>query len=616
MIIASILELYEQLKAEGRVPRPNFTFENISGEVVLDAAGKVVEVNSFVRDLPKGQFCPKMDVPAFVGRTSGIEANRLWDKTAYLCGATAKLDKKKKPIRDKAGQKQPCQDYRAEEKFAAFVRRHAETYGDSSDAGLVAVSLFLKSWNPKDYLSVFPDDLLDTQLVFRLQGDTHADGKPRFIHERPAAIAPLAGSESVLDEDRVCAVTGVTGPCIRKHPLIKGVKGGQASGVSLSSFNVESSRSYGLDGAHNGPVSVDVATKVAAALNVLLDKDSAQKVVFGDVTVVFWVKKDREDTQDFTFDLEDVFFRGAGGGMPNQTSQVQAQSFFEAIRQGHINEASFRGMRLCVLGLSASDARLRIQSFSEDAPLKMISNIVKHQEALAIEGLKFTPRPWDILGAIARKNAKGDPLRDELPPHIGRDLRRAILEGTPYPQALLFAALQRIGAEANETKITPTRIAILKAVISRMPRQKAIPMTNDPEFDVPAYQLGRLFAIFENMQRLARPEVKRTIRETSMSAASTTPAIIFPDLLRRAQIDAVLLHKQGKGGLAVFLDRQAMEITKKMGGTYPRMLKPIDQGYFFSGYYQQSHAPAKPAPTQTDTATQNDTATLQMEQTQ
>ncbi len=605
MIFSPLSDLYDQLLAQGRAPRPGFTFERIGGEIVLDVSGGIVEVNSFLRQDGKFVMRRKMDVPASCGRTSGIEANLLWDKTSYMLGVTAKTDNKDKPVLDTQGNKIPCQAKNTLKQHARFGERHHDLFGNLGDTGLGAISLFLNSWSPNAYLSVFPAALLDENLVFRLEGDVHSDGTPRFIHERPAALEIVQAQAKTLDQDRVCAITGIAGPCVSNHPAIKGVQGAQSSGAYLSSFNFDSSKSFGLDGAENAPVSVGVAAKAAAALNVLLERDSDHKVMFGDTTIVFWVRDDENTAQDAALDLEEAFLLGTGEWMEDEASQVRASSFFEAVRQGRIDPETYRNMRFCMLGLAPSDARLRVRFYREEAPLDLIEKITQHQDALALDGERFTPRPWDILGAIARKDKNGKPIRKDLDPHLERELGRSIIEGAPYPQGMLPTLIERIRAEKGDDKVTATRVAILKAILSRMPQQKDIPMGLDPNLDDPGYQLGRLFALIESTQRRARPDIRATIRDRYMSAASTTPASIFPELLRSAQPNMTKMRRNGEAGLATWFDRQIAEICAQLGGNFPRTLGLPAQGRFFAGYYQQAHTRTKP---------DNDTSIIEQEQ--
>lgn len=160
---------------------------------------------------------------------------------------------------------------------------------------------------------------------------------------------------------------------------------------------------------------------------------------------------------------------------------------------------------------------------------------------------------------------------------------RAILEGTPYPDALANALIRRIRADH---KINYLRAAMLKAWLTRKPnRQGGIPVSLDTERTDPAYRLGRLFAVLESAQYRALGDVGANIRDRFYSSASATPSVIFPRLLRTYQ------HHLGKmeRGSKTFYEKQAQEI---IGGidTMPAHLNLEAQAQFAIGYYHQRKA--------------------------
>ncbi|WP_205579934.1 type I-C CRISPR-associated protein Cas8c/Csd1, partial [Pseudomonas aeruginosa] len=135
-----------------------------------------------------------------------------------------------------------------------------------------------------------------------------------------------------------------------------------------------------------------------------------------------------------------------------------------------------------------------------------------------------------------------------------------------------------------------------KAVLAREARlsgkihQEELPMSLDKDASNPGYRLGRLFAVLEGAQRAALGDrVNATIRDRYYGAASTTPATVFPILLRNTQNHLAKLRKE-KPGLAVNLERDIGEIIDGMQSQFPRSLRLEDQGRFAIGYYQQAQA--------------------------
>lgn len=98
------------------------------------------------------------------------------------------------------------------------------------------------------------------------------------------------------------------------------------------------------------------------------------------------------------------------------------------------------------------------------------------------------------------------------------------------------------------------------------------------------YLLGRLFALLEKAQQDAVSGAGATIRDRYMGAAATTPARVYPQLLKLAQ------HHIGKSEYGGYVDRRIQEVMGLLNGGFPKTLGYEDQGLFYIGYYQQRQA--------------------------
>jgi CRISPR-associated protein Csd1 len=180
---------------------------------------------------------------------------------------------------------------------------------------------------------------------------------------------------------------------------------------------------------------------------------------------------------------------------------------------------------------------------------------------------------------------------DNIPPNLGGDVARAIIEDMPYPVTLMSAAVQRCRAEQ---RITHPRAAVLKACLNRAIRhanrtattpEKEIEIMLDTDNANPAYRLGRFFAALEKIQEEASPGLNATIRDRYYGAASSTPVAVFTTLLRLKN------HHLGKlpKGRAVQLEKLIGEIAEGLAD-FPRILTLPEQGRFALGYYHQRQA--------------------------
>ena len=113
-------------------------------------------------------------------------------------------------------------------------------------------------------------------------------------------------------------------------------------------------------------------------------------------------------------------------------------------------------------------------------------------------------------------------------------------------------------------------------------------MSLDRDETHPAYRLGRLFAVYERVQRAALGAVNASIRDGFYGAASATPATVFPLLSRKcAHHLATLRRNDRRRGLAHWYEKEIDAIVDGIGTTFPRILRLDDQGRFALGYHHQ-----------------------------
>ncbi len=110
-------------------------------------------------------------------------------------------------------------------------------------------------------------------------------------------------------------------------------------------------------------------------------------------------------------------------------------------------------------------------------------------------------------------------------------------------------------------------------------------MSLDTERTDPGYRLGRLFAVLEKTQEDALPGINATIRERFYSAASATPSMVFPRLLRTYQHHLAKLVP----GAKVNREKLVQEIVDGLD-TMPPHLNLEAQALFAIGYYHQRKA--------------------------
>ena len=592
-MILQALDAYYHRKQADQDPRnrlPTFGLEDKEIPFVLeiDADGRLVNLTDTRSGEGKKKVGQRFLVPHGVKKTSGVAANLLWDNAEYVLGLA---DAKKLEIRRNEGKED---EYRARllDMHAEFRRRIESLPAEPmADVGIQAVLAFLDhlDFASLESHSSWPDIETSNPVVsFRLHGDLD------LVCQRPAVVAATAMDGS-RDEvaDGICLVSGKAAAIERLHPAIKGVWGAQTSGANIVSFNLDAFNSYGKTQGANAPLGKPAVFAYTTALNHLLARDSRQRIQVGDASTVFWA----EEPHELETALPDLF-----GEPPKDEPSRGAdalKALYVAVQSGKFTVGDAQ-TRFHVLGLAPNAARIAIR-FWETAPaIELARRIRQHFDDIHIVHAPHEPEHlslFRLLTALAVQNKA-----DNIPPNLGGEVMRAILEDLPYPAPLLNLAVQRCRAEQ---KPTYARAAVIKAYLNRIIRRRHpgerefLPML-DLSNPNPAYRLGRLFATLEKIQEEASPGLNATIRDRYYGAASSTPVAVFTTLLRLKN------HHMGKlsPGRAVQMEKLIGEIMGALTD-FPRYLALPDQGRFALGYYHQRQAFfARSEPTATPKETQ------------
>ncbi|KRT54700.1 CRISPR-associated protein Cas8c/Csd1, subtype I-C/DVULG [endosymbiont of Ridgeia piscesae] len=560
---------------------PGYSLQKIAFAVVIHPDGRLHQISD-LRDhsgkkaVPIQRLLPGQAKPS----GSGLNPCFLWDNSAYLLGHVAPRQAKE------SIDKYRKRAVRTQESFAAFRERHLKLEEEIDDPAFSAICRFLEEWA----CECSDDHPLLGEIssgfgLFQLLGET------RYLHEYPAIRAWWQRQDEVGPLDAagsICLVTGQPSPIASIHePKIKGVGGAQSSGALLVSFNCDAFTSYDKSQSHNAPVSEAATFRYATALNGLLSGPHSHRHRFslGDTTIAFWTG----ETTVAEGWLSAMFSGDLNSNEAQDAATLQQiEVLLKALRSGG-DELRALGddpaTPIYLLGLAPNAARLSVRFWHTDTLGHLFDRLKAHYEALRIvpqfEAGSKRPDPefppsWRLLRETARESK-------DIPPLLAGALMRAILEGTPYPDSLAGAVIRRIRADRT---INFYRAAVLKAWLTRLNcTQGGIPVSLDTERTDPAYRLGRLFAVLEKTQEDALPGINATIRERFYSAASATPSMVFPRLLRTYQ------HHLAKlvSGAKVNREKLVQEIVDGLD-TMPPHLNLEAQALFAIGYYHQRKA--------------------------
>lgn len=531
-------------------------YKEIPFLIVLAADGKFAGLDDTREGEGKKKVAKSFLVPQTVKRSSGVAANLLWDHSGYVLGA----DNKNKPERTR-------------EQNKAFVEAVHTHFATCDDVGIRAVIAFLDN---QDFESVFAHSLWpeirDTggNMTFRLEGDAIP------ICERPAVLAVLSAVENGnADKSGLCLVSGESDEIERLHPSIKGVWGAQSSGASIVAFNLDAFSSFGKSQGSNAPIGKRAAFAYTTAINHLLAKNSKQRLQVGDASTVFWAATPGHPMEEL--------FPGLLGEPPkdNPDSGVKAVAALLNAPKSGASSLEDDGTRFYVLGLSPNAARIAIRFWHVKTVGELAVNIRRYFNDLRIVHAPHEPDTFSLFRLLVATATLGK--SDNIPPNLGGDVMRSIIEGLPYPQNLLSGAIRRIRAERE---ITYPRAAIIKACINRQSGKEELNVSLDENNTNTAYRLGRLFAVLERIQERANPGLNATIRDRYYGAASGAPVTVFATLLKLKNHHVAKLDNTGE---AVNYEKLLGKIVDGIAD-FPAQLNLQDQGRFAIGYYHQRQA--------------------------
>lgn len=587
MILQSLVQLYEVLKEQKKkVPEPGWGKAKVSYRIMLDKKGNLRGLVSTSHMEKRGQkdvpVPTDMRVPEQEKRSSGVKANFLCDTSSYVFG----IDDKGKPARSK-------QCFDSEKSLCHQILDACE----SEEAK--AVLAFFDTWDPDaalqvPYISDNLDDIYEaSNFIFQVDGRDVLD-----VPEICSAWETYKAANKTSETMGRCLVTGVDQqPIARLHPNMKGVPGAQSSGAALVSFNAPSFESYGHedDQGLNAPVSEYAAFAYGTALNALLaDKEHAKTM--GGTTIVYWSKHAEDDyakvfgswmsgTDHGISDAElDKIMSLVSAGIPAELGDIEVNP-----------EEPFY-----MLGLSPNAARLSVRFFLENDFGHAMKHICDHQKRMRITGPKWKKKNipiWRILKETVNPHSKDSASS----PLLAGALFRAILTGSPYPEALYRNILLRVRAGQDEEngneKISYEKAACIKAYLLKNHSQRwegQITMAVNQECNEVSYVLGRLFAVLEDIQKAANPDITTTIKDRYFNAACTTPAVVYPLLLRLS--NSHLRKMKGNADKGKYITGYSKKVGKLLekiqmpgkGTPLPKRLTLEEQGAFILGYYQET----------------------------
>jgi CRISPR-associated protein Csd1 len=450
----------------------------------------------------------------------------------------------------------------------------------------------------------------------------------KWLQQREAACKAARGG------GRVCVVTAETdAPLANSHlPKIKNIPPPALGvGASLVSAEASSFHSYGLSiqraeipGAKSAPdasysnVSVRGAIAYCDALNFLLADDDHHYRV-DPIVFCFWCRDSTEAHRIVNLILNKAYpeqvrdmFAAPYGGRPPQ-DPTQSDRLYTVALSGNAGRVIVKRW----LDQTLAEASANLHQWWEDLQIIPVYNTNASDESQKKRAAPYSLRNLADATVRRSKRRKNDnPVADRLV-----ELYLAALKNTALSVALLKPILDEFqSAYVKDSSDKPTypfsqsRFALIKLILIRTDRKRKesdfMPTSELADTADAAYNLGRLLAVFENLQDKYHNYEKKGpgVVEHYYGTASSAPAAVFPLLCRLARHHLGKLKKGDDSDkkAAYRIEERVMEILAKFQPeatgkppVFPRILRLEQQGRFALGFYQQKALKPKSDPTAT-----------------
>ena len=591
MILQSLVQYYDALANKGEIAQEGWSTAKVSYAMEIDQNGRLLGFTSLMNrsEDSKKEVPQILTVPEQVKRTSGIAGNFLCDNAQYVLGMSTKKGSDTDKLRKQAAL---C--------FRESARVHHAILDQVDSDPAKAVLRYYDTWKPEN---AYNDPMITEKSVqdaIMKGGNIVFQYRGQFLYEYEEIRQAWERyhAQDAQGKKARCLVTGQIAPIAITHPLIKNILGAQSSGAALVSYNAPAFCSFDREQGMNAPVSIAAAFKYGTALNYLTArKENVQRIA--DTTIVFWshVANHQEENIFQTCFVSQSYL--ADSALKNIIHQIATGKHAVFQEEDIDPEDDF-----CILGLAPNAGRISVRFFLQGTFGKMLQNLERHYQRLEIVRPPFAVNAslgiWFLLNETANQNA-----REKVPPApMAGAVLMSVLTDRRYPDSLFQDIIIRIRAERN---INWRKAAIIKAWLLKNGKdnvkEAATVELNENSSYLP-YVLGREFAVFERIQQdSVRTQgngatvvgkdkkegssiPKSPIRDRYFTSASTTPAAIFPVIMRLSQ------HHQRKlsDSSRIWYDRILTELQSRIHEELPRHLTLQEQGAFYLGYYHQKQA--------------------------
>ncbi|CAM2005591.1 type I-C CRISPR-associated protein Cas8c/Csd1 [Acanthopleuribacter pedis] len=609
MIVQSLLDLAEREKL---IEEPGLQLKPLDWEIHINAAGDIQRLVQRVAEDAKQR--PKAMIPTRLVRSSGVRPQLLVDKADYAVGVSDSV-KATASVRDKSKKVERLRQSFVQ--MIAMCRRIA----DETDSALVAAqvramekllaepALLFAHWHVAgksktlyaldDTFRQVPADWLGNHLFgYVVDGKRVWEDPPveAWLHENIFSFYEVEGAGEIR-----CLGYGELMKPVDKHIVFDFP--GDTGQLPLVSFNNDADYHYGAKNNENAPFSAQASFGIAAAIARLQGNGEVkgqtakrQCVRLNDNTLALYWSDQEQQAMDLNVGLDEA----------EEDEILKAEQVWKKIAfSGRPDAVSEDLGRLFTLIMSREKSRMVIRSARLSSLPQVAARLLTYFEELAIVS------PWPdrelrgyrglrrLVDAVYPRQPGGKRLR-EPPPDLLNRLWNCALFGDAYPDFLLGELLRNARLPTERNTRGHGAMALIKAILQRnykdtSHRTEEIRMDINAEHPSQAYHEGRLFALLQEIQRLALGDVNAGIGDRYLGNAMVSPRQSFPRLLK---LMTHHLHKGRDGDRAGALfnrEREVIQVMARIRDNFSEFLNLPEQGLFMLGYHHQRAALVRPS---------------------
>ncbi len=524
--------------------------------IQLDADGNYINIEELVDEKNKPTYSPPSP---YCKRSSGIKPKLLVDNGEYTLGiGRVKSDPR-----------------RVQEQHTAYVTQVNECAVATREPSVIAVVHFLRAPDIARITREKPNFDPSANITFQINGV-----KP---FERDSVKRYWATKAAAADDGgpmMQCLVCGEMRPPVERLPIvIKGIPGGQATGLTLISANAAAFESYGLIASLIAPTCEACGEQFGNALNALL-RGEKTRIVIPPLAYVFWLR----DPGAADLNMQNLM----------NAEPADVQNLLRAAWRGKAESTDIDKTAFYAATLSASGARVVLRDWIETSVDTARQNLMRYftlQKILDTEGSPRYFSLYSLINATINRDTQEKPLAQ-----VGQALMHVALHGGQLPQSILHKVVRRIRASR---RVQPVQAALIKMVLlskretttPNNERNDYMTTVSEEEKDA-AYLCGRLLAQLDYIQHRALGKINATIVDRFYGTASVSPAVVFPRLLKGAIPHLASIRPEYNAKFKSYSaslsypDKELAHLLENLT-SFPAILTLEDQGRFALGFYHQ-----------------------------